>query len=136
MNLDSLQASFQPQVETAVPPPASPERPPTAQQVAIYDAIPQSEHLAVNAVAGAGKTSTAIEAANRAGEDVGFVAFNKHAAAELAERLDGCVQAMTLHSLGLRTLLKRWPQLNAQLDPRKTERHARQLFPELFREGF
>jgi superfamily I DNA/RNA helicase len=137
MNLDSLQANFQPQLETVSPRAMQPERPPTAQQIAIYDWTAQTTaHLAVNAVAGAGKTTTAVEAAKRAGEDVGFVAFNKHIAMELSERLNGRGEAMTLHSLGLRTLLKRWPQMNPEPDARKTERHARQLFPELFREGF
>jgi DNA helicase-2/ATP-dependent DNA helicase PcrA len=59
-------------------------------------------HCIVEAVAGSGKTTTIVEAANRVPWDKRciFVAFNKHIAEELARRLPVHVEARTLHSVG------------------------------------
>ncbi len=116
---------------------ASPARKtPTPQQLDYYAAVANgTEHLAVSAVAGSSKTSSSVEAARSAGEDVGFVAFGKTIATELQERLGSAAQAMTLHSLGLRLLLKACTSMDGKPDPRKVTRHAEQLYPEFFREG-
>lgn len=63
-------------------------------------------NLSVNAVAGAGKTSTIVEAAKSipvSAKSV-FLAFNKSIAEELQRRLPPHVRAMTTHSLCYRAL--------------------------------
>lgn len=75
---------------------------PTAQQRAIYDAVAGGgPHVAVQALAGTGKTTTAVTAAAAArGGRVGFVAQAKHIAEALKEKLNGTAKACTVHSLG------------------------------------
>jgi DNA helicase-2/ATP-dependent DNA helicase PcrA len=80
-------------------------------QQAIYDWIEQgSGNALVDAVAGAGKTTTLIEGARRLHTtNACFVAFNKVIAEEIATRLqaiDSPMQASTIHSLGKRCLGK------------------------------
>lgn len=61
---------------------------PTEQQQAIYDYVrAKRKHIAVRALAGSGKTTTAVAAAKCVSNEknVGFVAFNKHIAAELQQ---------------------------------------------------
>jgi superfamily I DNA/RNA helicase len=59
-------------------------------------------HAFVEAVAGSGKTTTIVEAANRIPQNSKaiFLAFNKHIATELGSRLPMNCEAKTLHSLG------------------------------------
>ncbi len=59
-------------------------------------------HGIVEAVAGSGKTTTIVEAANRIPRDKSaiFVAFNKHIAEALQDKLPPHVEARTLHSIG------------------------------------
>ena len=74
-------------------------------QEAIFQAIESgSGNLAVNAVAGSGKTTTIVEAANRfpRSKRVVFLAFNKHIVQELRDRLPRDVDCMTIHSLGMK----------------------------------
>ena len=107
---------------------------PTPEQRAILDAVQdRPENLAVNAVAGAGKTSTLVQSCAGARGPAGFLAFNKHIAAELKSRLNGAAEALTLHGLGYRTLCR--SRGSIPLDERKTTRHLERLFPKLFREG-
>lgn len=107
---------------------------PTPQQQAVSDAVrDRSEHLAVSAVAGSGKTTTVVRACAVAGGRVGFAAFNKHIADELKLKLAGRADAVTLHGLGFRTLVRNRP--GVEVDDRKTRRHLEQLFPSLHREG-
>lgn len=62
----------------------------------------------VNAVAGSGKTTTLTRAAALLSDEALFCAFNKHIAEELVGRLRGTsMTAMTIHSIGSRTLAKR-----------------------------
>lgn len=67
-------------------------------------------HGMVNAVAGSGKTSTLVEMANRRGmHERGsalFVAFNRHIAEELKQRLPADVEARTIHSAAMRALIQ------------------------------
>lgn len=75
----------------------------------IFDAVANtSANLAVNAVAGSGKTTTIVEAAKRvgAGRRVLFVAFNKHIVNELSARLPKTVDCSTIHSLGYKACAK------------------------------
>lgn len=77
---------------------------PTPQQQAIYDHFADGDagHLVVIARAGTGKTTTAIEAVERAPEDkILMAAFNKTIAQELQARIRRSgVEAKTLHALG------------------------------------
>jgi len=75
----------------------------TIEQIAIYDAIKSSdENIAVNALAGTGKTHTAVGSAQEATGSVQFTAFNRHIADEINHRLNGAGTASTLHSIGCR----------------------------------
>lgn len=74
-------------------------------QQAIFEAVKGStNNLAINAVAGSGKTTTIVEAAKlmQPGDRVVFLAFNKHIVTELSSRLPDGVDCMTIHSLGMR----------------------------------
>lgn len=110
---------------------------PTAQQQAILDAVGSTAaHIAVNAVAGASKTTTALKAAGLAGPNCGFVAFNKSIADELKARLWGNApnaRASTMHSLGYRLLANKFPGI--ELDERKVQRHFLEHYPEMHEEG-
>lgn len=107
---------------------------PTPQQRAVLDAIRDgSSNIAVNAVAGAGKTTTIVQGVKHAGPGCGFVAFNSHIAAAIKERLNGSAQASTLHSLGFRNLLRKFDGMTKE--DRKVKQHIERLFPELHREG-
>ena len=86
-------------------------------------------HLIIRAKAGTGKTTTLVEglryilggesnltptdqqraiweemAKSKGARNIGFVAYNKSIATELQRRVPAGVQAMTMHSLGLRTI--------------------------------
>jgi DNA helicase-2/ATP-dependent DNA helicase PcrA len=74
--------------------------------------VSTDDNLAINAVAGSGKTTTIVEAARLLTGDVAFLAFNKHIVGELQKRLPSNVQAMTIHSLGYKTLASRRKRLN------------------------
>lgn len=80
----------------------------TPQQQAVLDTIrDRRQNVAVDAVAGAGKTTTIVKACALAGPQAGFLAFNKHIAAELKDRLGGTAEASTLHGLGFRILAQK-----------------------------
>ena len=74
-------------------------------QTTIFDAVKTGAgNLAINAVAGSGKTSTIVHAAKlmQPGDRVVFLAFNKHITVELQNRLPKTVDCMTIHSLGMK----------------------------------
>lgn len=75
---------------------------PSPYQQAIFDYIENGAgNLIVNAVAGAGKTTTLVQAAQLIKGKGLFLAFNKHIADELAGRLAGTrMVAKTIHSIG------------------------------------
>lgn len=106
----------------------------TPQQEAVFEAVAGGEpHLAVEAVAGAGKTSVTVEGARRAPGRVGFVAFNKHIAQELQRRLGGRASASTLHGLGFSACRKIDPA--CELDEGKLRRLLERLRPRWFYPG-
>jgi DNA helicase-2/ATP-dependent DNA helicase PcrA len=122
-DLDQFEDGYAPAVATA--PPA---RRPTPQQEALYDAVRTgTEHVAVEAVAGAGKTTSAVEAAGVAAGRVGFVAFNKHIADELAMRLNGKATACTLHSAGFAAIRKAFGSVD--VDGQKPKRILERIRP-------
>jgi len=81
---------------------------PSKYQQALFDEInePTTQHVVVEAYAGSGKTTTILEALKLlpANKKIGFVAFNKHIADELATKAPEYVQVSTLHSLGLASI--------------------------------
>lgn len=102
----------------------------TAQQEALFSAVRStSANVIAESVAGSGKSTTSVHAAGQAGEKrIGFVAFNTHIAKDLKGKLRGSADACTLHSLGRSALLKAFP--DSELDERKGERLAREVWPE------
>ncbi len=83
----------------------APRRTPSRYQEAIYAWVRTGYGDAlVDAVPGSGKTTTLVEAAALIDGDGLFVAFNKHIATELRDRLPAAMDASTIHSLGLSTL--------------------------------
>ena len=107
---------------------------PTEQQQAIYDYVrAKRKHIAVRALAGSGKTTTAVQAAKCvSGEkNVGFVAFNRHIAAELQQRLGLSARAATLHSVGFATLRSKIPGVG-EVDGKKYLKILQELYPNSF----
>ena len=77
-------------------------------QTDIFNAVSNTNNnLAINAVAGSGKTTTIVHAATLLTGDVAFLAFNKHIVTELERRLPSNVKAMTIHSLGYKALARK-----------------------------
>jgi superfamily I DNA/RNA helicase len=77
------------------------------EQQAIWRELDTSgRNLIVEAVAGSGKTYTGVEWCKTTEARTAFVAFNKHIAMELQQRLQGRnnVEAMTYHSLGFKMI--------------------------------
>lgn len=66
----------------------------------------QTGHLMVNAVAGSGKTFSLLESMRRVKGVSVFVAFNKSIATELESKVPSHVTALTLHSFGLKAIIK------------------------------
>ena len=108
--------------------------PPTAQQQAILDACAQGSNVAVQALAGTGKTSTLVLAArqlmDRAPEArVIYTAFNRAIVEDARGRFGRNVTPMTMHSMARQALLgtsyaakisgdskgARWPEQWAQV---------------------
>ena len=83
---------------------------PSSYQLAIFDFVQHGQgHGVVDAVPGAGKTSTLVEAAKLLPLNCKaiFLAFNKHIAAELGKKLaasNSPMEASTIHSLGMQAL--------------------------------
>lgn len=90
-----------------------------------------SGHLLVEALAGTGKTATAVGCLSQGLTGrVGFVAFNQHIAAELQQRLPPTVPACTLHSLGFAAVRRAFPQI--AVDEAKLTKLAKQLAPDAY----
>lgn len=79
-------------------------------QLDIFDAVQNgSDNIAINAVAGSGKTTTIVAACKRLNLDerkVIFLAFNKLITEELKTKLKGYAEVSTLHAFGF-SVLKR-----------------------------
>lgn len=106
---------------------------PTEQQQAIYDMVSnRRKNIAVNALAGSGKTTTAVQAARHVapGKTVGFTAFNKHIANELQERLGETAQAGTIHALGKRILTN--SGIFHEIDTQKYHKLHKSTFPNAY----
>lgn len=100
---------------------------PSHYQQAIFDFVRSGTgDGVVRATAGSGKTTTLVEIARQLPDDLEAVilAFNKHTAEELRQRLPRHVKSCTVHSLGRRSLLGRFPKLK-QKEPET--RKSRQL---------
>ena len=83
----------------------------TTQQQNVFSAVASTGgNIVVEAVAGSGKTTTAVEAFNYlpAGSSAAFVAFNKSIATELGRRLAGRGTAATVHSIGFSSVRDRF----------------------------
>ncbi len=80
----------------AIPPHFTPE-----QHAFLACALTTPAHIFLRATAGAGKTTTLLEAAWHLGQHGVFFAYNKHAVANLQPRLPHQVRARTLHAHGL-----------------------------------
>lgn len=77
------------------------------QQQAVVEAVSANKSdIAVYARAGTGKTTTILAACGVAKGRVGFFAFNKSIATELAQKAPAGVEVKTLHSLGFEILRK------------------------------
>ncbi|MCA1217376.1 UvrD-helicase domain-containing protein [Streptomyces sp. 8L] len=91
--------------ETAVAAVASGKYPPTPQQQATIDAAVEGKNVAVQALAGTGKTATLVMIAARMLERrIGYIAFNRSIADEAAQRFGRNVTARTSHSFALQDL--------------------------------
>lgn len=93
---------------------------PSERQQAIYDWVDQNPwgNLVVNACAGSGKSFTAIQTFYRLpkGTSATFVAFNKHIANNLVEKLPKNTNVKTYHALGLGMLYKAFGKPNLDDD--------------------
>ena len=103
-------------------------------QLDIFDAVENgSENIAINAVAGSGKTTTIVSACRRLKENernVIFLAFNKLIVEELKTKLKGYAEVSTLHAFGFHVLKKFYnhPQYKmfVKVDDWKYQKYVRQ----------
>ena len=103
-------------------------------QLDIFDAVENgSENIAINAVAGSGKTTTIVSACKRLGEkehNVLFLAFNKLIVEELKTKLKGYAEVSTLHAFGFHVLKKYYncPQYKmfVKVDDWKYQKYVKQ----------
>jgi DNA helicase II / ATP-dependent DNA helicase PcrA len=90
---------------------------PSPQQQAYFDALESSRRsIIMEAVAGAGKTTTIVRGLDHMSGTVCLVAFNSKMARELRDRVAGRtagVEAKTFHSAGFSALRKAFPQLRS-----------------------
>lgn len=105
---------------------------PTPQQTAIYEAVAGKKNVAVSAVAGSGKTSTAVEAVKHCKGSVIFTAFNNHIVAELKDRLGAKAEARTMHSLGFALIREHWKS-PGKPNGYKSQNIFEKLFPDCFK---
>ena len=95
---------------------------------AIFDEIKTGKgHILINAVAGAGKTTTILEALKYVSrsKQVAFVAFGRDIAAELKKRAPWHVEVKTLNALGMKLIA--WRVGAVTFDEKKGEKIARQI---------
>jgi DNA helicase-2/ATP-dependent DNA helicase PcrA len=108
---------------------------PSAYQQAVYDFVADGVGSgAVNAVAGSGKTTTAVHMVKCFDplDHGAFMAFNSHIAEELTSRLGGVCPAMTYNAFGWRAILKARGKSKPRLDKDKTQNLLRyQVLDEL-----
>jgi DNA helicase II / ATP-dependent DNA helicase PcrA len=100
-------------------------------QIAIFEAVQNTtDNLVIDAVAGSGKTTTIVKAAELVPPtyDAIFVAFNKHIATELQSRLPSNMRACTMNSLGFQIVKQNFGK-GVRLDQYKTESVLKDLLP-------
>lgn len=95
---------------------------PSKYQEKIFDHIRNSSSNAVvEAVAGSGKTTTLIESMKISNiKESIFVAFNKHIADEMKEKVPNGVKVSTMHSFGLEQIKRVYK--NVKIEPHKTKK--------------
>jgi DNA helicase-2/ATP-dependent DNA helicase PcrA len=100
---------------------------PSKYQAAIFDFATDGRGSAVvDAAPGSGKTTTCVQTSTLLHTNrVLFVAFNRHIAEELKNRLPKHIKAQTIHSLGLSALKRRFPK--TEIDDRKYSKLIRQF---------
>ena len=91
---------------------------PSTYQKAIFEWLTQGQgSCVVSAVPGSGKTTTLIKGANYIPKYLQsrFLAFNKHIAKQLEQKLPRHIKSSTIHSLGLSSICRRYrgmPEIN------------------------
>ena len=103
-------------------------------QIDIFNEVENgTDNIAINAVAGSGKTTTIVMACKRLHlneHDVKFLAFNKLIAEELKEKLKGYADVSTLHAFGFNVLKKLYnhPEYKqyVKVDSWKYQKYVRQ----------
>ncbi len=103
-------------VEAAAAPPPPDVFCPSPQQAAVFDWVASGTgHAIIVAVAGAGKTTTLIEACVRMRGSICLAAYNKRIADEIKKRVSarlvGRVDVGTFHSFGLRAWRRVYPDV-------------------------
>jgi superfamily I DNA/RNA helicase len=110
-------------------------------QLDIFDAIENGDdNIAINAVAGSGKTTTIVAACKRlkaSERDVIFLAFNNLIVGQLKEKLKGYAYASTLHSFGFSVLKGLYNQpkygMRIKVDSWKYQKYVKEHIFELSR---
>lgn len=81
---------------------------PSKYQKAVHTAFKyDKDNLLIGAVAGSGKTTTLIQLMDMAYGQITFLAFNKSIVNELKERVPSNVKVMTMHSLGIKSVMRK-----------------------------
>ena len=114
--------------DAAVPSAISSERAWSSYQLACFRNIAEGKgHTVIKARAGSGKTTLLVEGFKHVprGCTVLMCAFNKSIATELKTRAPKSVEVSTLHSYGLRAIMKRFGRL--QINDRKVDSIVRAL---------
>lgn len=97
----------------------------TAEQARVIELAKTGESLKVSAYAGAGKTSTLIEAASVLEGRGYYIAFNKSIADEAGRKFGSNVEARTAHSMAYAV---KWRSLASRLQTRLTGRMVAERF--------
>lgn len=98
---------------------------PTPEQKRIFKFIQKRpENILIEAYAGAGKTTTIVEAVNLLPKDssIIFLAFNKHIKEELETRLPDHVRCYTSHGLGMSAIKRKYGD-SIKFDEFKVDKH-------------
>lgn len=86
---------------------------PSPYQVAIKRTYQHEDcNMLVGAVAGSGKTTTLLDLMNVATGKITFLAFNKSIVNELSERVPHSVDVMTMHSMGMKAIMRKHGKVN------------------------
>lgn len=94
------------------------------QKVIYSDFRSTSNNMLVGAVAGSGKTTSLLELMKFARGEITFLAFNKSIVEELKERVPRNVNVMTMHSLGIKSIMRKHGKVN--INANKTGKFIKQ----------